>query len=162
MDPLDDPLLTRIRLDVAVSFGMICGVIVLGLIPLLLRDTKTAARVEISIRIIGAALVLAMFYFVVPYYKKLFADYGIRLGDGTRALIQFSDLVVMYWYGMIPGVAAALILDGMLFSSLHKTEATRGRARVLSIIGTALNVAVLLWCACSLAAPLLTVFRFKP
>ncbi len=59
-------------------------------------------------------VIVGWWYFGVPQYKKIFDDFGMALSPMAVFEIQVSDLVVNYWYGLVPVIGAATFADFLL------------------------------------------------
>lgn len=64
------------------------------------------------------ALCFGLYYFV-PWYKNVFMDFGVELSAGTLLLIQVSDLVVNYWYLLLPVLGVFTVVDANIVSSFE-------------------------------------------
>ena len=48
-------------------------------------------------------------YFIIPKFKKIFLDFGVELPQISTLVLEVSDIVVEYWYVVIPLLFASLI-----------------------------------------------------
>ena len=66
----------------------------------------------IAVAHLFSGLILAgWFYWIVPRFKYQLDSYGVQISAPVLSIIQFSDILVNYWYVLIPIVPVALILD---------------------------------------------------
>jgi type II secretory pathway component PulF len=72
--------------------------------------TPLAATIAVAHLLSGMALV-GWFYFLVPRFKHDFNDFGVEIPALTILIIRMSDMVVNYWYLLVPVSPVALILD---------------------------------------------------
>lgn len=75
-----------------------------------LKRKVTGAMIYPIVVITVAASILGfILYYIVPKFKKIFADFGIELPAMTMVLINASDFIVTYFW-VIPLVPIAIIL----------------------------------------------------
>ena len=66
----------------------------------------------IAVAHLFSGLILAgWFYWIVPRFKYQLDSYGVQISAPVLSIIQLSDILVNYWYVLIPVVPVALILD---------------------------------------------------
>jgi len=58
-------------------------------------------------------------YYCVPWYKKVFMDFGVELSADTLLLIQVSDLVVKYFYLLLAALAVFAVVDANIVNSFE-------------------------------------------
>jgi|GEM_PF-5713304 len=117
------------------------GTVLLGLLFLfgtravVLSDTRKATRAE-GIAHGGTAFVaLGFAYFVVPGFKKIVEDFDTELPSLTLLVIQLSDVIVNYWYIVLPfGLLPAVVVDVLVFRYFHRQPETRVAARTMSLV----------------------------
>jgi type II secretory pathway component PulF len=64
---------------------------------------------------------------VVPSYKKLFADFAMKLPELTMSILDLSDLVVdLGWIGVAAGVTVLVALDCLVLSLLLRYQRILG------------------------------------
>ena len=70
---------------------------------------KIKSAMTYPILVLGFALivVVALFYYVLPTFRAVFADIGVELPALTVALFTFSDALVRFWY--VPPIAGVII-----------------------------------------------------
>lgn len=68
-------------------------------------------------RLVIAGVVLALWHvvsfpliFIVPRYKKVWDDAGVRLSFSKELLIRISDFMAQWWFIVLPAVIAAAVL----------------------------------------------------
>ncbi len=81
--------------------------------------TPLAATFAIAHLLSGLALV-GWFYFLAPRFKRDFNDFGVLIPAMATSIIRMSDLVVDYWYLLMPVTPVNLILDFFLFRWIAK------------------------------------------
>lgn len=66
----------------------------------------------IAVAHLFSGLILAgWFYWIVPRFKYELDSYGVQISAPVLSIIHLSDLIVNYWYVLVPVVPIALILD---------------------------------------------------
>ena len=73
------------------------------------RKVQGAMFYPIAVITVATGIVGFIMYWIIPKFKKIFADFGIELPSITIWLIYISDLVVDYWY-LIPVIPIAFWL----------------------------------------------------
>jgi len=73
------------------------------------RKVQGAMIYPIAVITVATGIVGFIMYWIIPKFKKIFADFGIELPSITIWLIYISDLVVDYWY-LIPVIPFAFWL----------------------------------------------------
>lgn len=80
------------------------------------KDVKLKAKIKsamtypIILMIMAIGVVLILVTQVLPIFIDMFADTGSELPVPTQILIAFSDVLRGYWYVLIVGIAAAVLL----------------------------------------------------
>ncbi len=79
---------------------------------------KSAMMYPTVVIIVALMLSTALIMFVLPVFVGMFADFGADLPGLTAGLLDFSDLLVKYWY-----IAASLI-GGLIYAykRIYKTD----------------------------------------
>lgn len=72
--------------------------------------TPLAATIAV-VHLLSGLLLVGWFYFLVPRFKHDFNDFGVEIPALAISIIRMSDLVVNYWYLLMPVTPVALILD---------------------------------------------------
>ena len=76
-----------------------------------MRDqVKSALRYPTFVVIAMAVALFVVNIWVIPTFAKVFQGFGAELPLLTRVLIGFSEFMVAWWYVMIGGLVAALVL----------------------------------------------------
>jgi type IV pilus assembly protein PilC len=73
------------------------------------RKVQGAMIYPIAVITVATGIVGFIMYWIIPKFKKIFADFGIELPSITIWLIWISDMVVNYWY-LIPLIPVAFWL----------------------------------------------------
>jgi len=106
-------------------------------------DTSTATKWEAATHSFPLFVLLVMAYFIVPRFKRVFEGFNTELDEFTRLLIGISDLVVNYWYIVLPQLVMILGIDLFVFHLLHRNAPTRWVAKLWSVsIGIALLLVI--------------------
>jgi type IV pilus assembly protein PilC len=84
---------------------------------------KSALFYPTAIVCVAAIVIAVIMLFVVPAFKKVFADFGADLPGPTLFVVGISDFFVDYWY----------IIFGILFGGIFGTLAFYKRSRPLQI-----------------------------
>ena len=80
------------------------------------REQETRKRIKSALRyptFVIIALVIAMFIlnlFVVPVFTQMFERFNTELPIMTRVLIGTSDFFVNYWWALLIGIVAAIVM----------------------------------------------------
>jgi type IV pilus assembly protein PilC len=76
-----------------------------------LRDRVVSALIYPGVVLAVAVLALgAILIFVVPVFAELFASEGLALPFATRVLLGASEVVLSFWYLLLLGAAALVVL----------------------------------------------------
>jgi type IV pilus assembly protein PilC len=62
------------------------------------RKVQGAMIYPVAVITVAVGIVGFIMYYIIPKFKKIFADFGTELPAITKFLITFSDMVVDYWY----------------------------------------------------------------
>lgn len=73
------------------------------------RKVTSAMIYPIAVILVATLIVSGIMYFIIPKFKKIFADFGTKLPEITELLISMSDWVVQFWY-LIPAIPLGLWL----------------------------------------------------
>jgi type IV pilus assembly protein PilC len=80
---------------------------------------KSALFYPITVVVVATGVVTVIMIWVIPAFKKVFANFGANLPAPTLVVIAISDFVVAYWW-LIGGIIAAIAV-GLMF--LHRRSA---------------------------------------
>lgn len=69
-----------------------------------------AATIAVA-HLLSGLILTGWFYWIVPRFKYELDSYGVQVSASALSIIQMSDLIVNYWYILIPVVPIALVLD---------------------------------------------------
>ncbi|MBR1855389.1 MAG: type II secretion system F family protein [Lachnospiraceae bacterium] len=89
------------------------------------RSARTQAMIKkamiypVAVFIVAIAVSVVMLVVVIPNYSAMFEDLGTDLPAITKAYVAMSDVLIHYWWLIVPAVIAAII-GVMTFS---KTDA---------------------------------------
>lgn len=83
----------------------------------------TAMIYPLMVCCVGAGLVLFFIYFMLPKFIEMFQGFGVELPLPTRILIGVSGIATKYWWLIILGIVAAIII----FRRFKSTEAGKRR-----------------------------------
>jgi hypothetical protein len=123
---------------VAVVFAVMPVVVlaVFGLAALWFRSTLVATACEVIAHAgVGIGGIFYM-YFIVPRFKRILEDFGTELDTSTKMLISISDMIVNYWYMLLPLWVAGMVLDAVAFATFHRVPESRYVARTFSALVT--------------------------
>jgi type IV pilus assembly protein PilC len=85
---------------------------------------KSAMMYPIIVLCFAVGMIFALFFFVLPKFKEIFASMSVELPPMTKAIFSMSDFMVSKWYIII-------ITPIVLFGLLKKYESTPdGRMRI--------------------------------
>ncbi|GHT87198.1 type II secretion system protein F [Betaproteobacteria bacterium] len=84
---------------------------------------KSALFYPTAIVLVATIVVAVIMLFVVPAFKKVFADFGAELPGPTLVVMGISDFFVDYWY----------LIFGILFGGIFGTLAFYKRSQALQI-----------------------------
>jgi hypothetical protein len=138
--------------------SMAVAVLAIGTIPLRTADTGRATTGEGVAHGIGWIALCISAWFAVPLFLSVFDDFGVDLPPLTQWVIVTSNKAVVYWYLALPSLALVLVLDVVVFLSVHDNKTTKILARVFSAsITGSLFIAILvsMW---GLVVPLLKLW----
>lgn len=82
------------------------------------RKVQGAMIYPIAVVTVATAIVGFIMYYIIPKFKKIFADFGVTLPAITVALITVSNAVVNYFY-LGPAIPIALIV---MFKLIRKNK----------------------------------------
>lgn len=82
---------------------------------------KGAMVYPVCVLIFAILMVIAMFIFVLPTFKAIFADAGAELPLITQMLFWLSDMLRTFWY-LLPGIPLSVFFG---FKAYYKTEQGR-------------------------------------
>jgi type II secretory pathway component PulF len=72
--------------------------------------TPVAATIAVAHLLSGLVLV-GWFYLLVPRFKHDFNDFGVEIPALAILIIRVGDVVVNYWYVLVPVTPVVLFLD---------------------------------------------------
>lgn len=73
--------------------------------------TCSVAAIAVSIHTLAWLINLTWYYYIVPRWKQELESIGYELPALAKSFIMQSDVVVNYWYVLIPIAPSALVLD---------------------------------------------------
>ncbi len=85
------------------------------------RKVQGAMIYPIAVITVAGGIVGGIMYYIIPKFKKIFADFGVELPGITVMLITISDNVVKYFY-LAPAIPIAIIVTFKLIKK-NKTGA---------------------------------------
>ncbi len=91
------------------------------------QKIKSALMYPFIILGFSVVIVSALFFFVLPKFKEIFASMNVEMPPMTLALFAMSDAMVNYWY-MFP-----LVIGGTIFGVKKYGNTTKGRMHLDSI-----------------------------
>lgn len=74
------------------------------------QKIKSAMMYPVLVLIFSMVMVFALFTFVLPRFKEIFASMNVKMPAATQFLFNLSDYAVAYWY-----IPPALVVGGFLF-----------------------------------------------
>lgn len=111
------PALYRAMVSAGESSGTLAPILE-RLAALLERQAQVRGKVlsalayPIVLSVVAAFVVFALMIFVVPQVVEQFQDIGQELPWLTRAVIAVSEFLAAWWWALLIGIAAALLLWG--------------------------------------------------
>lgn len=88
------------------------------------QKIKSAMMYPVIVLCFSIGMVMALFFFVLPKFKEIFASMDVPMPPMTLALFAMSDFMVTYWY-MFPIVAF-----GTMFGVKKYGATTKGRLHI--------------------------------
>lgn len=83
------------------------------------KSAKTQALIKkamiypIVVALVAVAVVIVMLVFVIPRYMDMFDELGVDLPAITRMVVSLSNFVQGFWYIIIPGIIAVIVVFRM-------------------------------------------------
>ncbi len=74
------------------------------------QKIKSAMMYPVLVLIFSMVMVFALFTFVLPRFKEIFASMNVKMPPATEFLFSLSDYAVAYWY-----VPPALVIGSLVF-----------------------------------------------
>ncbi len=71
---------------------------------------KKAMIYPIVLMVVAVAVLIVMVMFVLPKFASMFEEMDSKLPLLTRALLSFSDFLMKYWYFLIAGIVALVVI----------------------------------------------------
>jgi type IV pilus assembly protein PilC len=111
----------------AAEAGGILDLILDRLATFLEKDQEVIGRIKgamvypVCVLVFAILMVFAMFIFVLPTFKSIFADAGAELPLITRILFLLSDLVRAYWF-LLPTIPFGVVMGTKYY---YRTEQGR-------------------------------------
>ncbi|MBY0524927.1 MAG: hypothetical protein K2R98_16095 [Gemmataceae bacterium] len=90
----------------------------------------------------------------VPRFKRIFADFAVRLPAATELAVNLSDLAVEFWYAIFVAFAVVLALDAALMVWLRRRTGSRALVWVWFLLVLFLGASLLAYTWTTLLAPL--------
>jgi type IV pilus assembly protein PilC len=72
------------------------------------QKVQAAMMYPIIVLVFANVMVVALFMFVLPKFKEIFASMGVEMPAMTLALFAMSDFMVKFWY-LVVGIPIALV-----------------------------------------------------
>lgn len=91
------------------------------------QKVKSAMMYPIIVLCFAMVITLALFMFVLPKFKEIFAQMEVEMPAMTQALFTMSDTLVAYWY-MLP-----LVVGGGIFAVKQYGNTPKGRYNLDSL-----------------------------
>lgn len=85
------------------------------------QKIKSAMMYPIIVLFFALAITLALFFFVLPRFKEIFASMNVEMPAMTLALFAMSDFMVQYWY------IGVLIIVGAVLAVRQYGKTPKGR-----------------------------------
>ena len=73
------------------------------------RKVQGAMIYPVAVLLVAGSIVFFIMYYIIPKFKKIFADFGTELPGMTMLLINGSDICVTYFY-LLPAIPIGLFL----------------------------------------------------
>jgi type IV pilus assembly protein PilC len=73
------------------------------------QKIKSAMMYPIIVLFFALAIILALFFFVLPRFKEIFLSMNVEMPAMTQALFSMSDFMVSYWYIGVIFIAVAIV-----------------------------------------------------
>lgn len=99
------------------------------------RSAKTQAMVKkamiypIAVCIVAIAVAVVMLVVVIPSYADMFEDLGTELPAITKAYVAMSDVLINYWFIIVP-VIIAIVIAVKIFSGTDSGKHVFGKAAI--------------------------------
>ncbi len=88
------------------------------------QKIKSAMMYPVLVLIFSMVMVFALFTFVLPRFKEIFASMNVKMPPATQLLFNLSDYAVAYWY-----VPPALLVGAFVFIKQYGKN-PKGRYRI--------------------------------
>ena len=88
------------------------------------QKIKSAMMYPVLVLIFSMVMVLALFTFVLPRFKEIFASMNVKMPPATQLLFNLSDYAVAYWY-----IPPALLVGAFVFIKQYGKN-PKGRYRI--------------------------------
>lgn len=97
------------------------------------RNAKTQSMVKkamiypVAVCIVALAVAVVMLVVVIPNYASMFADMGTELPAITKLYVSLSNMLIDYWFIIVP-VVVALIIGIRMYSKTDSGKHVFGKA----------------------------------
>jgi len=88
------------------------------------QKIKSAMMYPVLVLIFSVVMVFALFTFVLPRFKEIFASMNVKMPPATQLLFNLSDYAVAYWY-----IPPALLVGAFVFLKQYGKN-PKGRYRI--------------------------------
>jgi len=88
------------------------------------QKIKSAMMYPVLVLIFSMVMVFALFTFVLPRFKEIFASMNVKMPPATQLLFNLSDYAVAYWY-----IPPALLVGAFVFIKQYGKN-PKGRYRI--------------------------------
>jgi hypothetical protein len=125
-------------------------VLLLGLLPLRQRAREAAVAMELAAHAASWAVVLVSATIWIPRAGKMFQDFGVESSSLSALVIQMAQPLVM-------SIVCAIVLavDGIIYSSLWRSEVSRTVRNRFSLFMTLVPLLIMLVFGTTIYLPLL-------
>ena len=108
------------------------------------KKIKKALFYPTAVIVVGIIVSAILLIFVVPTFEELFQSFGAELPAFTQMVINLSRFIRDYWWGILLGIAATVIIIGNLWKRSPKFREMVDRAMLKApIFGSILNKSAL-------------------
>jgi hypothetical protein len=148
-----------IGIGIGMSIALIVGVAGLGLCAIRTRETALATWFEALSHGLGSLGLLIGLFSFVPRYKAIFEGFEVKVSAVTLLVFDCSNLVVNFWWGLVPFVGGLIYADAVIFRDWHRNPLTRPQAKIWSGVITGIVTLTILVLCYNLASSVLEILE---
>jgi len=91
------------------------------------QKIKSAMMYPIIVLVFAVVIILALFFFVLPKFKEIFASMNVEMPAMTQALFSMSDFMVKNWW------VALVVIVGVIIGINRYGKTAKGRMQIDTI-----------------------------